>query len=231
MVKKGKSQTLEEIASKYQIVLMDSSVLIHYLGGEQYKSFFSFEKKGIALEEEHQCRIMLMDYLNKKGLPCFITSSVLEEFQAGDNYPYKKMIKRDSSYKNARLIPKAGSDKARKLLKLRRKIKDAQKGRRKLINTFQENNRVLELNESEHNLYNIFDKTYSGLLSYYGLSKVDFDFLLSGAVTSKIRESSALISNDFGLVRAWNYIRKKEKISSEQFGFVIRTGLDDFEIL
>ena len=229
MAEKDDLQTLERVVSKYSIVLMDTSVISHYLGGNQNP--ISIEEKMIVLEENHQCRIVLIDYLNK-GLPCFMTSSVLEELQVGDHYNYKKMIKRASSYKNARLIPKAGSDKAKELLELRRKIKNAQKERRKLIITFQENDRVLELNRNEIDLYNLFYKAYSGLLSLYKLSEVDFDLLVSGAVIAQTRESSALVSNDIrGIAHAWNYILRKEKISLKKFGFVNRKGINDFEIL
>ncbi len=229
MVKKANLQTLEKIVSRYSIILMDTSVLSHYLGGNQDP--ISIEEKMIMLEEEHQSGTVLMDYL-KKGIPCFITHLVSEEFQNRVHYPYKKMIKRAGSYKDARLIPKAGSYKGKELLKFRRKIKAAQKERTKLIYTFQENNKILELTEDEHNLYNIFYKRYSNLSSSYKLSDVDFDLLVSGAVISQTRKSSALICNDIrGISYAWKHIRRQENISSKQFGFVLRKGINDFEIL
>lgn len=217
MTKKDDLQTLEQVVSKYSIVLMDNSLLSNYLGHKQ--NAISIEGKGIALEEEYRFTIVLIDYI-KKGNPCFITSSVVEEFQARDRYPYKKIIKRDGSCKN------------RELLKLRRKIRGNCKERRKLIDTFWDSNRILKLSKNEHNLYNLFYRTYSGFLSLYKLSEVDFDLLVSGAVMSQTRESSALASNDVrGIFHAWKHIRKRENISSKQFGFIVREGINDFKKL
>ncbi len=215
-MKEGNLQTLEEVVSKYQLVLMDNSVLAHYLGNKQDSN--SIEEKRLILEEDQNSRNVLIDYI-KKGIPCFVTSSVAEESQSGDSYKFKKIIKR--------AVPYEGKE----LLGLRRKIRDDRKKRRKLIDIFKDNNQVLCLNENEQGLYGLFDKSYLGLLSLYKLSKVDFNLLISGAVVSQTRKSSALIASDFGIVRAWNYIRRREKISTEQFGFVLRKGLDNFEIL
>jgi len=215
-MKKGKLETLEEIASKYSIVLMDSSILSHYFGDKQ--DSISIEDKIIMFEEEHQSGTVLMDYL-KKGIPCFITPLVSEEFQNRVHYDYKKIIKRRGTKQN------------RESLDFSRKRRDAQKEITKLIYTFQENNKIFKLSENEHDLYEIYYERHSEFLNFYELKKVGFDFLIHGLVAAQTYESSALISNNFRIVRAWKHIRRKERISPKQFGFALRKGLDDFEIL
>jgi len=212
-----KDQTLEEVVSKYRIFLIDTSALSYYFGDNQDP--ISIKEKMIVFEEQHQFTTILIDYI-RKGLPCFTTSSVLEESQIKEYYPYKKIIKNRRTQQD------------RELLDFSRKIRDTQKERRKLIITFQENDRILELNENEQILYNIFDEKYAILKGKYKLSDVDFDFLVSGVVIAQTRESSALLSNDIrGIANAWNYILRKEKISHKKFGFVSRRGINDFEIL
>jgi len=202
-----KLQTLEEVVSKNKIVLMDSSVLSN-----------CFKRKGdlYSAKEEHRARIVLTDYL-KKGLSFFITHSVFEESQATQPYPYESIIGRVT----------AQNRNASKLFKY---IENSHKEIIELGRLFQKKDRVFNLNESEHNLYDVLHETYYGFLSSYGLSGVDFDFLLHGTVVSKTRhKSTALICNDTtGIYPAWQHIKRQENISPEQLGFFIRKKPDGF---
>ncbi len=216
MVEKVHLKTLEELISEYPIILMDTCAILHYIG--ENKDPHSPEEKMIVLEKQHQFITILTDYIGK-GIPCFITSLVFEESQIKGHYPYKKIIKNKRTQHNRELLDRS------------RKIKNAEKEMNKLSITFQENDRILELNEDEQNLYNIFDEKYSTLKGKYNLSDVDFDLLVSGAVISQTRESSALVSNDSGITYAWHPVLRNEKINHKKFGFVNRVGINRFKIL
>ena len=91
--------------------------------------------------------------------------------------------------------------------------------------------KILKFDEKEQNRYNQFCKDYSNIEKDYGIGNVDFDLLISGLTTSQTRGSSALISNDFGIVRAGRYLSRKESFSKEKFGFFRREEVDTFKTL
>ena len=215
MIKRNNQRTLREIVFEYPIILIDNTVLCNSYCRPR-KALTFFEEKEIELKEQYQFRDLLIDYI-ETGMPCFITSLVSKEYLRG-NYPYKKIIKNENVQRN------------RRVLNFCRQKKDSSKGRRKLIGVFQENNKILDLNEEEYNLYNNFYRRYPKLLSYK-LSDVDLDILISGMVVSQTRGPAGLVSNDFGIVRAWKYSKKKTGRNNKKLSFFIKLGMNCFKEL
>ncbi len=216
MVENDVVDSLEEIASKYSLALMDTSFFSESFRNKKnlitVRGIDSVKEKANIIEKEHQFRIMLIDYL-ERGFPYFITYPVSKEYSGIRHYPYKKIIR------------KMGSNN-RELLNLRRQIRDSEKEKRRLIDIFEENDKILQLSEEEKSLYDVFSEKYYFFKNVYELSDVDFDLFISGAVLSKARNSSALASNDFGIVHAWRCFLKKENISPNQFGFFVKRGIN-----
>jgi len=215
MIEKNNFRTLDEITSKYSIILMDTSILCNGCLKERRRLNFWDERRN-ELEEQIKFMDLLIDYI-KKDAPYFITPLIAEEYLRG-NYPYKRIIKSKEVQQN------------RKILELCRKTRDSSKKRKSLIDTFREKDRILKLNNDEQDLYNTFCETHPNLLGYE-LGDVDLDFFISGAVISQAREPVGLICNDFGIARAWRYVLNKRELNSGQLGFIIRTEINGFRIL
>lgn len=211
--------TLDDIVSDYPIMLIDTSVLLKSLTDKI--TLVQLNGKNIVLEKDHQFRVELMKYL-KGDMPIFITSLVSEEYLSGKHYSYKNAIKK---------LDSRGVKNRREQMETNRKIDAAQKEEKKLINTFEENERILKLNEKERSLYRNFYERYPDVQNMYELSETDFDLLISGAVLAQTRNFCALLSNDFGIVKGWGYFLKKEKLNIKQFGFFVREDGFKFERL
>ncbi len=213
---KNKIEKLENISSNYSCVLIDNCAFqecLRYikkpqdiLGKTKYyetqKESFYFWKKNIE---------------NFENL--YTTLGVFNEIGNHNSEKYKKKIKKRYFH-----------DKHPGVLKLRRVIRDKNKEERGLINYLEFLQRIINLNKEEK-MYNRFFDSYSYFKEKYGLSNVDFDFLISGGILSKTRGSSALISNDFNIAKAWRNFLDLEKISKTKFDFFNRLDISVFERL
>ncbi len=221
--------SLEEIASHYSLVLMDTCAITHY-GDEQLRNnlkyslskqdFFKQTKRSI--HEERGFKKRLKKYI-KKGMPIFITSNVRDECLNTREHPYKKILK-DFDYG-------WGSEIYRQLSKRIRAIDKARRESEKLINVFQENNRIIDISCEEEVLYDSLYWRYKWLDEKKDLGITDFDFLISGVVLVQKNGSTALLSNDYGIADAWEFLLKREGFTKEQFPFFTREKLYRFQKL
>ena len=111
-----KELSLEEVSKEYPIMLIDTSTLLGIL---RTKSRATIGEKISNEEEKINSAIFFREFLENGG-NFYLTPNILEEYLSRTNYPYKKMIK-----KNSRNLQKE------KLI-LMRKIKEKTKNIRKL---------------------------------------------------------------------------------------------------
>ncbi|MBA7524775.1 hypothetical protein ES705_16917 [subsurface metagenome] len=214
MEKKNYRVSLEGLALRKCPVLFDTSVLLNYL--TKNKNSRTLAEK-IAKIEEHYNFVSLMQNYIGKGSNFYITPLISEELQAGYNYSIKKNIKRMGFCRN------------RGLLKLHRKERESYKEQRKLVETFRDKNKILELREGEKIFYQIFYNRYIEFKEKYNLSEADFNFLISGMTLAKARCSVTLVSNDLGIFHARGDIWKEETRWPKKFKFFVRRDFLDFE--
>lgn len=214
MIERINLLSLRELASEYQIPLMDTSVLYRELS-ENVKAY-SREKKLISIGNQEKFFGVLRDYVEQK-VPFFITPLVSEEY-IGGNFPYKKFIK------------KKGVQQNRESLDLARRIRDSRREGRRMIDFLREKGRIIELSETEKEDYNSFCNSYYGH-ACRELGEVDSDFLIEGAVLSKMRGTTCLVTNDFGMLPIWKHFLNDNWIRKEQFGLAVRLGMNSFKIL
>lgn len=222
----GKKQKLSlgSISSNYNVILIDNCAFHQILNGKDKLSMKSIEDK---LND----RIFIKDSLKfwKENIPIYgniyTTLKVVEEMENVQSYNYGKSIKKDCRNKRKP-----------NLLNLRRATKNLNTERNLLIRALEEEQKILKFNKKEQDLYNRFYEKHLKLHEDYLKSDncdgvVDYDLLISGGVMAKLQGSSAIISNDFGIVSAWRDFLKREKLSNKKFGFFLRTGLEIFKKL
>lgn len=202
--------TLENVASQYNLVLIDTCALVSVLGLERPDyiegkiDYYTFQGK-------------LMDFWSE-NIPfyseIYSVQEVLEELTNTQKYNYKKHIKRNgsSSYTT----------------NLGRSIKKGNKSRRKLVNLFDEQERILKLNSVEKVVYQNLYEEYDELIAQHKLKGADFPLLISGAAISEIQSPTAIISNDFGIFNSYKFLMAEENLNPNQFGFFVRRGEDTF---
>jgi len=213
----GKLKSLEEISSGYGMIVIDTCAFHEILRPNSNLKSTEEKLKHYLIKKE-----CLRFWKENVGFydNCYTTSEVIKEMREVRHYSYKDAIKGDYFMK-----------KKPYLLQLRRTIKDLNKERNRLATYIEDKEKILKLNRDEDYLYDIFYEKYFELKDDYALFDVDFDLLISGAVTSQTRESSAILSNDFGIVRAWSSFLEAEKLSKEKFGFFVRKSIALFEKL
>ena len=208
-------KTLEEIGKRYPFILVDNSSL-NWSSFERIETnLLDFERKMSISEERIKSAILFKEFL-EGGKNFYITQLILREYDRSAYYPYSKKIKnrKNNSKKN---------------LELHRKRREESKEIGKLARSFGENCRILELNEDERKLYDKMSRKYSFLKRKRDISEADFDFLISGAVVSRTRDLTSLISNDFGIFYSWMELLRREKLTPEKLGFFIRKDFNVFK--
>ena len=207
--------TLGQIVRDHSFILMDTCVLSQSIGS--YKNIDTLSGKALVIEEENQFRLDLMHYLEMDS-PIFITPLVYDEYAVRVNSNYIEPIETlDSRDQVAR----------RKLLE--NKIKNGRFEERKLLKLF-EKGKIFIL-EEENQRYDSLSGRYFWFKNEKAierfkikepLSKTDFDLLISAAVLSYSEESLALLTSDYGIIKAWSYLCKDIKIDSNKFELFIR---------
>lgn len=201
--------SLEKISLKYSLVLIDTCAL---------KNFLPFKGVESSLEDDGEFIHLLENYLeNRRNF--YVTSRVLNE--------YRSLICDCYFFKNN---PRKGNNEEELQQLFFKKIEENEQ-KKNIILSFKENNRILNLVKDKREIYNSLYEKYFSIAEEKGLSETDFDLFLSGAVLSKSRRGSAIISNDFGIVYVWNNFLKQEKTNLNEFGFIIRRGANHFEVL
>ncbi|GEM_PF-4005211 len=207
--------SLEEISRDYPFVILDTSALLYPIGRKRIQTL----KDKIHLSRVERDSAVFF----KKSLPqlnIYVTDLILKEYFSEKRRPCKGM-----PYFTTR---------KKEVMKLRSMRMDAHRKKRKLAEAFGINNRVISescLSEEERSNYEILLEEHSYFEEKYGLSYPDLDFLVLGSAISQSRESVSLISNDSGIINAWNEMLKKYKSSPERLGFFRREKLNGFRKL
>lgn len=214
MEKKNYRVSLEGFALGKCPTLFDTSVLLNYF--TENKNSRTLAEKIAKIEKHYNFFSLMQNYIGK-GSNFYITPLISEELQAGHSYSLKKNIKRMGFCRN------------RELLKLHRKEREGYKKQRRLVETFRDNNKILELREGEKIFYQIFYNRYIELKEKYNLSEADFDFLISGMTLARARCSVTLVSNDLGIFHARGDIWKEKTRWPKKLKFFVRRDFLDFE--
>ena len=114
---------------------------------------------------------------------------------------------------------------------MRRAIRDSHNQRNRLIRFIEDEQRILEFNEREQNRYNYLYENFFNIEENRKIGNVDYDLVISGLTLFHSRGSSAIISNDSGIVDVWRDISEKKSFSKDRFGFFRRKNLDVFKTL
>jgi len=216
----GEQLSLENVALEYPVILLDTSVLSNILGGASklglsMRERISIKERISIFQERSHSADFFRDFIENNG--CFyVTQAVLDEYSFRSNYPYNKKIR------------KSGGRRSEGVLELRREKRDESKKRRNLIRLLEERERVLQLDENEEKRYNSLCRRYLYLKGKKGLSKTNFDFLISGAVVSEKRGPTCLISNTFKILHSWQALVRGKGITPEEFGFFLRDDINVF---
>ncbi|MDP2672207.1 MAG: hypothetical protein Q8O84_00145 [Nanoarchaeota archaeon] len=206
--------SLENLALKKYSVLLDTSVFLSYYSKNRNPE--TLTEKFAEAKEDYDFFVLMQNYV-KNGSNFYITPLVSAALQNGYSPNFKKGIKEIGGCKN------------RELLKLHRKRRERTRAKGILERTFQENDKILQLNKDEQILYDVVYKKHIGLKEEYKLSESDFDFLISGGALAKVGRIVALVSNDGGIFRARKDILKKENICFDKFKFFVREDFLGFE--
>jgi len=211
-IKNNRFVSLEDIASHYSCVLIDAcSFQLH---SKNIKDKSVKEKLDFYLED-----IKYLKFWNeniKSFCNLYTTLKIIEEME-GESYKYTKSIKKMTK------IPF--------VLELRRAIRDYYKERNCLINNMRDEQRILEFNEREQNRYNYLYENFFDIEENRKVGDIDYDLVISGLTLFNSRGSSAIISNDSGIVDVWRDISEKKSFSKDRFGVFRREKLDTFKIL
>ncbi len=93
--------------------------------------------------------------------------------------------------------------------------------KKRFLKEIKNKNRIIILEDCEKKLYNEFFYKHKNLVKQNDLSVPDYDFLITGVVLSLKRKNTAIVTNDFPLLRSYELIIKERKISPTRCGAFI----------
>ncbi len=197
--------TLEEISRK-NITLLDTNIISSNLPGNRRPIS---QKSILELQEGVNYYTELLD-LSKKGHNIYITNGIFNESRAFADYLITNSSKNGSRGRKNEL--------GRKNQSLRSQI----------FNLLEDKGKIIKLNEGETIEYELFDQACQQIKNHYGLSNIDWDFLLSGLVMSRNRGNVSLISNDNGIVESWRAFIACECVNPYVLNFFSRKEIHSF---
>ena len=142
---------------------------------------------------------------------------IAREFLDNGSYPYKRLIK-STVIQNGKI--------ERDNLKNREK---ANQKARKFLRSLEEEGKILDFDSEKDTTYQYLKSLMGDLPLKHEISLTDLDFLLSGAALASDGLDVTLLSNDFGIVRAWNTLICRTGIPSERLEFYIMLNNKSFK--
>lgn len=217
-IENSEIKTLEELTSENCCILLDNSIINPLGKGRKNMDFDEIKEKADFTEENNKFLSELTEsIINKRNI--FTTNYILEEIGNCNHYNYVKIIKKNGSCEN------------RELLRLRRMIKKEEQGKRKLINSFVENNKVAIFEGETKKLYEEIFKKYQQFTWEYNLSNTNLDFLATGITFSMTSGPVIFMSNNYKLLYARNRILKTENLKEQDARFFTRIDFFKFNHL
>ncbi len=210
--------TLDEICNNFQIILLDASAINHFLECKGAHSV-KLKKRTNYMSEEKNSAIFFKKYLNKKD-NFLITKKIFNEF-GFDCYENSSIRKILSKYDFMKI--------SKKEQKYYHEICDRKKEQMKLLKKIKKKRKILKLNSGEQMMYSDYFERNFYLKKKNKLSDADYDLLISGAVLSALRGNTAILSNDFPLLRSYITLTIRENLSQDKFGFFIRLKKEFFK--
>ena len=213
--------TLDEMRQEYPIVLVDTSAIARYWTIDPDKS-----NRWIN-DCSDQLRLNALSFFDRLSeedtVSFYIIGGVYNELRSASKKKVKG--KKDNRFKGGKRIKiRSNGDKDRGLTKV------LAGNTRRLGNRLKSRGFVVDLSEEEKLAKQRFESEYFGLKGEYGLSEVDFEHLSTGAVLSKSRGSTALVSLDLPLVNSWKRLVREGGCSYSSLGFFLRKGgINSFE--
>ncbi|MBI2043372.1 hypothetical protein HYT25_03215 [Candidatus Pacearchaeota archaeon] len=202
--------SFDDIISRYNFVLLDTSALVSSL---RFKRENEIVKNEEYYTDCYQSAIFLFKYAEKNKF--YVTPLVLQEYLTGCR-ELKRIININQS--------KSEKNRYSGLIQL---IESQCRENDNLARILDMKNKV-NLEDDEKLLYENIKRRLSWIKENYKLGEADIDFLTHGIVISRTRGSISLVSNDFGILKAWNDFLRFTKTDKKQLGFFIRKRVDTF---
>ena len=220
-MEKNNYLSLEEISQNYPFILIDTCSLFTS-NGKYEPSDIPISEKLKNVKKESKALKTFISFI-KKDFPIYITRGIKEESFKNSHYSYKSSIKRLDFPLQKDYISK---EHHRKLVEIHRGIRESIRTRNKIKELLEEKNRIFSPEQNELLVYKKLKSENFHLKNECGLSKVDFDFLISGLTLTYERDPVALISNDSGINNAWQNLLSREGIPRDCLGFFMRKDLN-----
>jgi hypothetical protein len=224
-------ETIEQITSRYPIVLLDNCAIqscLEKTAGVTDKSIWDYLNKTASM----------IDFcgLARAGKGVYIAQETFDEFFSGLSQSYyKKIMKMCSRLKSERQkLSRVEQEVADEKISLVDAVATYFKTKRTMAYEFRKSNRVFQLEEKEVPLYSYFFKKNADLKQReYGhrnsrISDVDYILMIYAATASQTRRGSALITNDRALLLAWADFMKREPITLKEYGAYSRLRKDEY---
>lgn len=197
-MRKRKLIGLDKICNEFEIVLFDNSSLWGIL-----ESHIKEGKKNFLRDKEKITKDLLLYFNNqiKKYPNIYLTEMIFNEAYTKKKECFKKRKKNHPSVKEYENI-KHSSIKIKK----------------RFLKEIKKQERILTLNKKEKRIYNLFYNKNESLINENSLSVPDYDLLINCIALGLKRANSAMVSNDFSLLRSYGKIILERKISRKTCG-------------
>jgi hypothetical protein len=206
---------IRKIINGYPNIFLDTNIFLHIVANldkDKKENYIPFTRT----------KEQLLDFwipILKENPRIYLTKNILGEF-ARDHFKYKKELKKNTPY----------DEKYTEIRRIKKRLKNK---RNSLLDEFP-SDRIVDVNTlgnlQEKALYYEFYEKYDYLVKISKRIKENgLDLLLLGAVFSKLRGNTCLISNNFDILRCYNSFLNKENMDKKNFGFYFQQGLDFFK--
>jgi len=211
---KGPLVHLDDLCEEFEILLVDTSALIRPLDKEVKKSKLIDRINSERMESDSS--IFFNKCLKEKGV-FYITSEIFQECYKGKPLLIREVL---SKYDGLKL--------SKKEKEYFSSVCSLKKERSHLLKSFKKEKKIISLNDLEERKYQEIFKKNLYLKKINRLSNVDYDLLITGAVLSMARENTAVLSNDFPLLYAYQSLIREGSFDREKYGFFIRIKQEHF---
>ena len=218
-MERNATYSIKELLQYYDVVFFDGSALSGNLNTYRLPNT---KEKSVKKAEDHYKSLSFLRHVileNEKNNLLF-HKGVLVELERCSKMKYRKRKNRKSGLtpseqlfrefsKNTSYVVSRGKD---------------------LISLLKDEDLLINLTQKERISYGFFSKTFEYLIykKEYELSAIDLSLIITGAVLAKSRGKTALVSNDFPILKAWRSVLSRNPGLKEIFDFYIRTTFEDF---
>ncbi len=202
---------IENLAESGRHCLFDNCVLISSIPTKNSKATIRGKIQRFTSDIEMSCQMRELIY---GGVDFFVTQGVVQEHLAGASYGGASS--RRAFYSTH--LPKLQT--MRNLRSMEREL---------LIAAFDTCDRIIEFSELENEVYGSLQEDLGKLPLSHGLSYIDLDLLISGALVGKMRNPVSLVSNDYGLMKGWSKAIKEGVLNEKEINFYLRKYPQGFQ--